>query len=469
MNRTALIISPVDGKVYAERPYTTAHEARKAVLRAVDAQRGWARTELEARIRILDQAVDLLTEETPDIAKELAWQMGRPVFQGGGEINGFSERARGMQAIARDALAPIELPEKPGFKRYIRRDPVGVVLTIAPWNFPYMTAVNSVWPALLAGNAVILKHARQTLLCAERLQRVLREAGLPEHVFQVLHLTHETTTELLREPDLRYISFTGSVRGGREIQQAVARHGAFTGIGLELGGKDPAYVRADADLADTVANLADGIFFNAGQSCCSVERVYVHQDIYQDVVDGLVLEAHKLVLGNPLEAETTLGPMVSAQAADFVRSQIDDAVRAGATALIDPKSFRANKKGSAYFAPQLLTGVDHTMRLMSEESFGPVAGIMPVASDEEAIHLMNDSEFGLSASIWTRDLEAAEGLGRRVHTGTFFMNRCDVLDPALAWTGVKNSGRGVSLSELGYDVLTQPKSFHLRLPPGAQS
>jgi acyl-CoA reductase-like NAD-dependent aldehyde dehydrogenase len=462
----ATIISPVDASQYAERPYLSESEAREAVTRASAAQREWQATPLSQRIEILGRAVDLLDGQRDELAEELAWQMGRPVSQGGGEVNGFSERARYMLEMAPQALADMDMPDKPGFKRYIRRDPVGVVLIIAPWNFPYMTAVNTVWPALAAGNAVLLKHAQQTLLCAERLQRVLEQAGVPEGVFQAVTLKHDTTATMLKEPAIRFVSFTGSVRGGESIQQAVANSGHFAGTALELGGKDPAYVRSDADLADAAVNLADGVFFNSGQSCCSVERIYVHEDVYQPFVDALVAETRKLVLGDPRKKETTLGPLVKASAADFVRGQVADAVKAGAKALIQPDEFPDDKPGTAYLAPQILTGVDHNMRVMTEESFGPVVGIMSVKSDEEAVRLMNDSEFGLTASIWTCDLAAAEQLGREVQTGTLFMNRCDVLDPALAWTGVKQTGRGVSLSELGYDALTQPKSFHLRLPGG---
>jgi acyl-CoA reductase-like NAD-dependent aldehyde dehydrogenase len=462
----ATIISPVDASQYAERPYLSESEAREAVTRASAAQRAWQATPLAQRIEILGRAVDLLDGQRNELAEELAWQMGRPVSQGGGEVNGFSERARYMLEMAPQALADMNMPDKPGFKRYIRRDPVGVVLIIAPWNFPYMTAVNTVWPALAAGNAVLLKHAQQTLLCAERLQRVLEQAGVPEGVFQAVTLKHETTATMLKEPAIRFVSFTGSVRGGESIQQAVADSGHFAGTALELGGKDPAYVRSDADLNDAAVNLADGVFFNSGQSCCSVERIYVHENVYQPFVDALVAETRKLVLGDPRKKETTLGPLVKASAADFVRGQIADAVKAGARALIQPDDFPQDKPGTAYLAPQILTGVDHSMRVMTEESFGPVVGIMPVKSDEEAVQLMNDSEFGLTASIWTRDLIAAEQLGREVQTGTLFMNRCDFLDPALAWTGVKQTGRGVSLSELGYDALTQPKSYHLRLPGG---
>tara|TARA_R110002049_G_scaffold70382_10_gene181872 strand:- start:343 stop:1086 length:744 start_codon:yes stop_codon:yes gene_type:complete len=244
------------------------------------------------------------------------------------------------------------------------------------------------------------------------------------------------------------------------MEQAAA--GRFIGIGLELGGKDPAYVRADADLAHAVENVTDGAFFNSGQSCCGIERVYVHADVYDDFVSGMVDLAKGYVLGDPLDDATTLGPMVRPKAADFVRGQIAEAVQAGAQALIDPKAFPRDAAGSAYMAPQVLTGVDHGMRVMTEESFGPVVGVMKVASDDEAVALMNDSDFGLTASIWTADADAALALGSRVETGTLFMNRADYLDPALAWTGVKNSGRGCTLSPLGYDHLTRPMSFHLR-------
>ena len=467
MSEIARIVSPVDGSIYAERTYLSPDQAREAVKKAASAQQDWQETPLEERLQILNRAVDILGEQSAELAGELAWQMGRPISQGAGEVRGFTERARFMLDIAPKALAPIETADKPGFKRYIRRDPVGVVLIIAPWNFPYMTAVNSAWPALAAGNSVLLKHAQQTLLCAERMERVLKAAGLPEGVFQTLHMDHQTTADMLKEPAIRFVNFTGSVRGGQSIQEAVAASGNFAGTGLELGGKDPAYVRADADIQDAAINLADGAFFNTGQSCCSIERIYVHESVYKPFLEALVAETRKLVLGNPLEAGTSLGPLVKTAAAEFVRGQIKEALQAGAEALIDPADFPADREGTPYMAPQILVNVNHSMRVMTEESFGPVVGVMSVSSDEEAVELMNDCEFGLSASIWTRDLAVAERLGQKVKTGTLFMNRCDYLDPALVWTGVKNTGRGGSLSELGYDALTQPKSFHLRLPTGA--
>jgi acyl-CoA reductase-like NAD-dependent aldehyde dehydrogenase len=224
-------------------------------------------------------------------------------------------------------------------------------------------------------------------------------------------------------------------------------------------------VRPDAPLEFTIENLVDGAYFNAGQSCCAVERIYVHQDIYRPFLDGFVDLTRKYRLGNPLDPETTLGPMVRATAAAFVRDQIAEAVRQGARAVIDEREFAAAREGTPYVAPQVLLDVDHRMRVMTEETFGPVVGLMAVKDDDEAVRLMNDSRYGLTASIWTSDIDAAIRIGDGVDTGTWFLNRCDYLDPSLAWTGVKDSGRGCSLSRLGYESLTRPKSFHLRLAP----
>lgn len=457
------VVSPVDGSLYAERPLVGPGEAVAAVERAAAAWQAWRRIPLAERRDVLARAIDRFTAEREAIAQELAWLMGRPVAQGGGEVRGFEERARTMLELARRALADIDPGEKLGFRRYIRREPVGVVLVIVPWNFPYMTAVNSVWPALAAGNTVLLKPAGQTACSGERLSRVLAEAGLPEGVFQCVHMSHAAAAAAMHHEAVRFVCFTGSVAGGRAVQRAIAEAQGFPGTGLELGGKDPAYVRADADLATAAAGIADGAMFNAGQSCCAVERVYVHDAVYDDFVDALVAEVRALRLGNPLQRETTLGPMVTARAADTVRAQVAEAIAAGARGLIDPADFPADTGSGAYLAPQILVNVDHRMRVMTEETFGPVAGLMRVKSDDEAVALMNDSEFGLSASVWTRDLTAAEHIGERLETGTVFMNRSDYLDPALAWTGVRHTGRGCTLSVVGYEQLTRPKSFHLKL------
>lgn len=457
------IVSPVDGSVYAERALVTREAALAAVEDAAEAQAAWRRTPLSERRGILGEAVDRLLIRGEVVAQELSRQMGRPVGQGRGELAGFEERARHMLDIAPRALRDLEPEPKYGFRRFIRREPLGVVFAIAPWNYPYLTAVNSIWPALAAGNAVLLKHAAQTALCGERIEEALREAGLPENVFRSLHMDHETAAAVLQHAAVGMVCFTGSVAGGRQVQRALGENEHFPGLGLELGGKDPAYVRADADVASAAEGIADGAFSNAGQSCCSIERVYVHESLYEDLVDALVHEAHALKLGNPLERDTTLGPMVTAAAADFVRGQVRDALTAGAEARIDSRTFAADEGAGPYLAPQVLVHVDHSMRVMREESFGPVVGVMPVGSDDEAVALINDSAFGLSASVWTRDADAAERLGDRLQTGTVFMNRADYLDPALAWTGVKRSGRGCTLSALGYEHLTRPKSFHLKL------
>lgn len=454
------LISPVDGRVYVERECADTLQIERALASAQAARQIWQRQSLSERAALCSAAVERMLSMQDEIVPELAWQMGRPVRYGAGELRGFAERARYMIAIAPQALAAVEPEPVAGFRRYIRREPLGTVLVVAPWNYPYLTAVNTIIPALMAGNAVILKHASQTLLVGERFAEAFRQAKLPDGLFHNLLLSHGQTADIIASGRVQQVNFTGSVEAGRAMETAAT--GRFIGMGLELGGKDPAYVRADADLEHAVENLVDGSFFNSGQSCCAIERIYVDQRIYPAFVERFVALTRQYVLGNPLEEATTLGPLVSPGAADFVRGQIAAALAQGARALIDPGDFPADVPGSAYLAPQVLVDVDHRMSVMRDESFGPVIGIMPVAGDDQAIGLMNDSEFGLSASIWTRDLAAAERLGNEVTTGTLFMNRCDYLDPALAWTGVKHSGRGATLSRLGYEHLTRAKSFHLR-------
>ena len=453
--------SPIDGSLYVERPYADQDAIDAALARARETQLAWKKVPLAERQDICRRAVDAFVARCDQIAEELCWQMGRPIRYAAGEVRGFEERARYMIDVAEEALAPVEVGDKPGFRRYIQREPLGLVFVIAPWNYPYLTAINSIMPAILAGNAVLLKHSAQTPLCAERIVEAFLSGGLPEGVCQYLHLTHVATEELIQSPAIDYVAFTGSVAGGAMVERAAA--GRFIGVGLELGGKDPAYIRADADLDHAVATTIDGAFFNSGQSCCAVERIYVHESVYDAFVEKAVAIIKEYKLDRSDNPQTTLGPLVRASAADFVRGQIKDALAQGAVAHIAATDFPLDQAGSAYLAPQLLTQVNHTMRVMTEESFGPVVGVQKVASDKEAIALMNDSEFGLTASIFTTDIDAGVALGDQLQTGTFFINRCDYLDPALAWTGVKNSGRGCSLSTLGYESLTRPKSFHIKI------
>ena len=423
MSERLRCISPVDGRLYVERIAASPEHIAASLTAARRAQRDWRDRPLHERARFCLAAVDAMLAMRDEIPAELAWQMGRPIRYGAGELRGFEERARYMIGVADEALAPIDPGPKEGFRRWIAREPLGIVLVVAPWNYPFLTAVNSIIPALMAGNAVILKHAAQTLLVGERFQRAFDAAAALQGPCVVL----------------------------------------FLGVGLELGGKDPGYVRADADLNHAIETLVDGAFFNSGQSCCGIERIYVDRRIYKDFVDGAVALTKTYVLGDPLDEATTLGPLVRAEAAAFVRGQIADAERAGGRTLIDSTAFVRDAVGTPYMAPQIVVDVNHEMSLMREESFGPVVGIMPVDDDDEAVRLMNDSPYGLTAAIFTKDEDVVSRLGPYIETGTVFMNRCDYLDPALAWTGVKDTGRGITLSRLGYDTLTRPKSFHLKI------
>ncbi|SMR82157.1 Acyl-CoA reductase [Aliiroseovarius halocynthiae] len=456
MGQMLKCISPIDGSVFAEREVLSLGAAQEVVARARSAQADWAARPLAERVELVMAGVAAVGALNDEIVPELAQMMGRPVRYGG-EFGGFNERASHMASIAADSLADIEVGEDATFKRYIKRVPHGVVFVVAPWNYPYMTAINTVAPALIAGNAVVLKHATQTLLVGERMAAAFASAGVPADVFQNVFLSHDVTNDLIAGNAFDFVNFTGSVGGGQAMERAAA--GTFTGVGTELGGKDPGYVMEDADLDAAVDTLIDGAMFNAGQCCCGIERIYVHESLYDDFVAKAVEIVKGYKLGNPLDPETTMGPMANVRFAQEVRAQITEAVEQGATAHI--ASF-ASDNGGAYLTPQILTNVTHAMRVMRDESFGPVVGIMKVSSDDEAIALMNDSEFGLTASLWTSDVDRAARVGDQVETGTVFMNRADYLDPGLCWTGCKNTGRGGGLSVIGFHNLTRPKSYHLK-------
>ncbi|HDZ72154.1 MAG TPA: aldehyde dehydrogenase family protein [Aurantimonas coralicida] len=452
-------ISPIDGSVLVRRDTEDAAALAPHLAAARIAQKDWAARPLAERVAIVDRAIAALEAMNDEIVPELARMMGRPVRYGG-EIGGVKERAFHMTALAKDALEPTVIEDSNAFRRFIAYEPLGLVLVVAPWNYPYLTAVNTIVPALAAGNAVVLKHSTQTILAGERFAAAFCAAGLPDGLFQAIHVTHETTAELLRARAFDFVNFTGSVGGGRAIERAAA--GTFTGVGLELGGKDPGYVREDADLDAAVETLIDGAMFNSGQCCCGIERIYVADALFDAFVEKAVKIVEAYRLGDPLDPETTLGPMANIRFAREVRAQVKEAIDAGARALIDSALFPADTGDTAYLAPQILIDVDHSMRVMRDESFGPVVGIMRVSSDAEAISLMNDSPFGLTASLWTQDADAAERIGRQIETGTIYMNRCDYLDPALCWTGCKDTGRGAALSTLGYRSVTRPKSYHLK-------
>lgn len=455
-------ISPIDNSILFERELASDKMIETALENSKKSQDRWRHSTISERANICRLVLEYFIKNAEEIGEEITRQMGRPIRYAKYEIlGGFKERAEHMIEIASEALKDIKTKEKTGFYRFIRREPVGTVLVLAPWNYPYLTSVNVIIPAIMAGNAVILKHAQQTPLCAERYAAAFEYAGLPKGVFQYLHLSHEQVGKVIQDSRIDYVAFTGSVRGGEAVQSAVNQR--FITAGLELGGKDPAYVCADAELDFTIENLVDGAFFNSGQSCCGIERIYVHETLFDRFLEGFVDLTRKYILDNPLNPETTLGPMVRNSAVQFAQKQIQEALQKGAKALIDKNIFKNFQPESAYMAPQVLVDVNHQMEIMKEETFAPVVGIMSVKNDDEAIRLMNDSKYGLTASVWTKNVQEAIKFGTQIQTGTFFMNRCDYLDPELAWTGVKNSGKGATLSKLGYESLTRPKSFHLRL------
>ena len=461
MSNKITIISPIDGSIVAERYLANNEEIETCIKTSALAQVQWSAISIKERASICHKAIDFIMDNAGEIAKEITQQMGRPIRYTRGEIDGLEERARYMIDIAEAHLRDISVGKKNLHKRFIKRVPLGTVFTIAPWNYPYLTAVNSIIPALMAGNTVILKHSAQTLLCAERFYDAFKEAGMMRGVFQYLHLDHSQTAEVIKDERVKFVSFTGSVSAGEKIESLTK--GLFKGLALELGGKDPAYVRSDANIKQSVEGLVDGAFFNSGQSCCGVERIYVHEGVYAEFLDSYIKEVKQYVLGDPCNKSVTLGPLVNKKSADYVRNQIKQACEMGAKECIDETGFEASKKGANYLAPQVLTDVNHEMSVMMDESFGPVVGIMKVSDDQQAIKLMNDSAYGLTVSIWTADEKIAIEIGEQINTGTVYMNRCDYLDPALAWVGVKKSGRGVSLSALAYEQLTRPKSFNLKI------
>ncbi len=456
------IVSPIDDQaVYSFRRLTEA-EALERLARAEKVQRDWQRVPLSRRVEVCRDMLARYAEFEQSYAEQITRMMGKPLGQARGEFRGpMRERTLHLCDAAAAALADDVLPEKTGLQRFIRRAPVGTVLDIAAWNYPLIIAINVVVPAVLAGNAVVIKHAHQTALVADQLEQVFTAAGAPEGLVQALPVDHVTVAELIARRRFGFVSFTGSVRGGHEVYRTVARDN-FIGVGLELGGKDPAVVLPECDFDHTLECLVDGAFFNAGQSCCGIERIYVHQDLYDRFVEAYVAKTREHVVGNPLEATTTIGPVVNAASAARIRAQIEQALARGATAACGADDFKVPDLSPCYLAPHVLLGVDHEMDVMREETFGPVIGIMKVADEDEGVRLANDSEYGLTASVWTSDVDRGLAVAERLEAGTVYLNRCDYLDPGLAWTGVKDSGHGASLSHLGFLSVTRPKSYHLR-------
>ena len=453
-------VTPIDNSILVERNFATDSEIETVLQNAYDARKKWKETSLRERKEIIINFVKSFLSNDEEIIENLCKQIGRPIIQCPGEMRGFEERANYMVDNSDRALEDLVSRKDSEFDNYIKKEPLGTIFVIAPWNYPFNTSVNSIVPSLLSGNTVILKHSSQTPLCAEQLFDAATKASLPKNIFQFLHLDHSSTSKVISDNRINHVLFTGSVSGGREIKKSIGTR--FIGAGLELGGKDPAYVRSDCNLEHAIENLVDGSYFNSGQSCCGIERIYVDEKIYNKFVDGFKSITEKYILGNPLEENTNLGPVVRMNAAQYIRAQVSQALNKGAKNIIDSNKFKADNGTNCYVSPSALIQVDHSMEFMKEETFGPTVGIMKVKNEEDAINLMNDSAYGLTASIWTSDKEFAQSMGSKIETGTFFMNRCDYLDPGLAWTGVKDTGIGVTLSVLGFDHLTRAKSYHIR-------
>ena len=453
-------ITPIDNTLYLERPHPTFLEIDKKIENSLKAFKQWSSTSIQEKIEVTNKFINNLLNLSDEVKKEICWQIGRPISQCGSELRGFEERSRYMVEVAEECLADVTARKNDEFDNYIFKAPLGVIFVMAPWNYPIMTATNTIVPALLSGNSIILKHSSQTPMCAELIFKALQGTGIPEGLFQYIHTDHNTCEKIISDTRIAHVVFTGSVNGGKEIKKYIGQR--FINVGLELGGKDPAYVRSDCDLNHAIENLIDGAFFNSGQSCCGIERIYVDKSIFKDFVDGAKILTEKYILGDPSETSTNIGPVVKMSAANFIRSQVEEAISQGAQKVVDESKFSIVSKDNCYIAPQILVDVNHDMRFMTQETFGPTVGIMPVENENEAINLMNDSPYGLTASIWTKDLDFSKSFGKKIETGTFFMNRCDALDPALAWTGVKDTGVGCSLSKLAFDHFTRPQSFHMR-------
>ena len=458
MGQKLELINPANGEKFRELPYHSWNDAESLLTTAGNTQKKWKNTEITERILIINAAMDYFRENQKTIAEDITMQMGKPISQSRNEVMGMIHRAEACCVLAEDALKDIALPKLEGLQRFIKREPLGVILDIAAWNYPLLIAVNVVVPAVLAGNAVAIKHSSLTPPCGKAFEDAFKFAGAPDSLVTSLIMDHLTTEQVIQSGLIHHLAFTGSVAGGRRVQTSVGSQ--FIETGLELGGKDPAYIREDANLDTAIPSVMDGVFYNAGQSCCGIERIYVHETLFDHFVKGAIEFMNNLKIGDPMDKATDMGPLAQNSGLETIEEQLADAEEKGASITRHPGPC---PDGEQYMLPAILTNVSHRMDIMIEESFGPIVGIMPVISDAEAIELMNDSPYGLTASVWTNDAEKALEIGNQIETGTFFQNRCDVLDPALPWVGVKDSGKGCTLSALGIQGLTRPKVFSLKL------
>jgi len=452
------IINPATEEVVEELPSDTPRSVAAKVTRARNAQREWARTPLDRRLDSIRKFGRLLADQHARLEKTLTSEVGKPIAQSVNELKGMEPRVDFFLKNTRAVLAEEQVLEDDAqrLEEKITHEPLGVIANLSAWNYPYYVGSNVFLPALLAGNAVLYKPSEFATLTGLAITKLLHKAEIPEDVFIPVIGAGDTGAELAHQP-VDGLFFTGSYATGRKVAEAAA--GRMIRIQMELGGKDPVYVCDDVDVEVAAAAVADGAFYNTGQSCCAVERIYVHRRIYARFVESFVQTVRNFILGDPLDPTTYLGPVTRPTQLKVLRRQVLDAESKGAT------TFRGGQRlpdRGFYFEPKVLTDCDHTMEVMREESFGPVIGIQSVGGDAEAVALMNDTEYGLTAGVYTPKRKRAEKILAEINAGTAYWNCCDRVSPRLPWSGRGHSGVGTTLSTYGIQTFLQPKAWHLR-------
>jgi len=455
------IVNPATKELIAELPEDTADTVKAKVLAARAAQPAWWGAPFELRKSALAKWKTLVAQNKDRLAQLLTSEMGKPLSQALNELNALAGRVdfflANAASVLEDEIAQVSSAAG-GTEERVTWEPLGVIANISAWNYPYFVGSNVFVPALLTGNAVVYKPSELTTQTGLALAQLMYEAGVPRDVFQVVVGGGSAGAALLAQP-IDGVFFTGSYRTGKLIAEATA--GRMIKVQLELGGKDPAYVCDDVDIETAAASLADGAMYNAGQSCCSVERIYVHEKIARPFIDAFVKTVSGFVVGDPLDLATYVGPLAREQQLGVLDEQLADARAKGAKVLVGGQRDEARK---GWYQPTVLSDVTSQMAVMRDESFGPIIGIQIVQSDDEAVRSMNDTEYGLTAAVYTKSRERAERILRRVNAGSAYWNCCDRVAPALPWTGRKHSGIGSTLSLHGIRAFVQPKAWHLRSP-----
>ena len=451
-----IVQNPATNATIAELPQDNAHSVAAKYLAAHAAQPVWAALPLATRISMLTRFRDALKSDVERLAAILTSETGKPIRQARNEINGLPARIDFFLESTEAAITARDVHKAGGMREQISHEPLGVVANISAWNYPYFVGGNIFVPALLTGNAVLYKPSEFATLSGIEIGALLHRSGVPQAVFAVLVGAGAIGSELIKQP-VDGVFFTGSYATGQRIARELGPR--MVKLQLELGGKDPIYVREDVDVASAAASLADGAMYNAGQSCCSVERIYVQQTIYEDFVTAFVKEVEGFKIGAPESEATYIGPITRAPQIDVLEQQVADAVGKGAKLLLG--GARLQQPGN-WFPPTVLSHVNHSMEVMREESFGPIIGIQKVANDDEAVRLMNDTKYGLTAGVYTTDEQRANAILAQLRAGSVYWNCCDRVSPRLPWSGVGQSGIGLTLSTYGIETFTRPKAWHLR-------